>query len=727
MSLPTTPPLITPDNLRRRAGIYMRQSSPGQVRDNQGSTLVQRDQADFARAFGWSEDQIDFIDDDLGKSGSSTALRGGWQRMIDLIDRGVYGAIFVVDISRLTRVVRDFQELQILCRRRNTVPVINGRPVDLNDPTETFFANIQASAAQFDNSTRTKGLRDSRLAKARRGDTVSQLPVGWIENPDGSFDFDPEVKPGLEMVLAIFRRVRSARGTVRVLNDAGTKIPVCRYGKLEFREPTVDRIRAFVTNESYVGRYIFGRTESAQELGVRANGQSYRRPLPREKWIIRENHHPAYYTDADQQLFREILASNGFTMRHRPRHGSALLTGRIECGFCGATMTVCYPAPNHGAHRYQCTAHAGNRAWKSCQSVQGQEVDDAVEAELLVALGSPEEETLRAALEEADADRRQHEGWVKSELSRRQWEVQAARERADGVDSRNRRVKDRYEDELEKAMIALENFEERIRTAAPPPSPDATAEELRELCVLASRVPEIWRHPLTTMMDRKEIVAAVIRRVVVVRTETSLEIEILWGSGERTPLRRWRQKGVDALIGSLRSEGLTVPDIQKWLAAGDPETGQRWDRTRVAIYQAHRRLGVRPNPCRGKADVDRDRVVQMYDAGRSLADIAEELNATGARTVTGRAWTGNTVYALIGHGFDRGARLEKLHRELLESAKRRGLSNAEAAEDLNRAGVPRIGARPWTADSVRQRRKLLRRQSARADREFGGSGKEGQG
>ena len=74
-----THPLITPDHLRRLAVVYLRQSTEQQVRDNTGSTEFQRSLADVARSYGWPDSQIEIIDEDLGRSGSSSELRTGWQ------------------------------------------------------------------------------------------------------------------------------------------------------------------------------------------------------------------------------------------------------------------------------------------------------------------------------------------------------------------------------------------------------------------------------------------------------------------------------------------------------------------------------------------------------------------------------------------------------------------------------------------------------------------------
>ena len=77
----STHPLITAEHLKRKALVYLRQSSLEQVEKNTGSQAYQRNQVELARDYGWPEDLIEVIEDDLGKTGSSVDRRSGWQRI----------------------------------------------------------------------------------------------------------------------------------------------------------------------------------------------------------------------------------------------------------------------------------------------------------------------------------------------------------------------------------------------------------------------------------------------------------------------------------------------------------------------------------------------------------------------------------------------------------------------------------------------------------------------
>src|ERR1700693_3373535 len=103
---------ITADHLARRACVYIRQSTPDQVRHNLESQRRQYALVDRARGLGWQD--IDVIDDDLGISGSGTH-RPGFERLLRALCDGQVGAVFSIEASRLARNSRDWHTLLEFC------------------------------------------------------------------------------------------------------------------------------------------------------------------------------------------------------------------------------------------------------------------------------------------------------------------------------------------------------------------------------------------------------------------------------------------------------------------------------------------------------------------------------------------------------------------------------------------------------------------------------------
>ena len=109
----TMNPKLTTERLNRRAIVYVRQSSPGQVLHNQESKRRQYGLVDRARELGFQN--IIVIDDDLGRSGSGLVERPGFQRLVGEVCTGEVGAVFCIEASRLARNGRDWHHLIELC------------------------------------------------------------------------------------------------------------------------------------------------------------------------------------------------------------------------------------------------------------------------------------------------------------------------------------------------------------------------------------------------------------------------------------------------------------------------------------------------------------------------------------------------------------------------------------------------------------------------------------
>src|SRR5687768_625172 len=92
---------LTPGHLERKAVIYIRQSSPKQVRENLDSQLTQRALVERAEQLGWHADRIDVFDGDLGQSATGLQERGDFKALAAEIALGHVGVVFGWQVSRL--------------------------------------------------------------------------------------------------------------------------------------------------------------------------------------------------------------------------------------------------------------------------------------------------------------------------------------------------------------------------------------------------------------------------------------------------------------------------------------------------------------------------------------------------------------------------------------------------------------------------------------------------
>src|ERR1035437_4451968 len=127
---------ITEQHRSKPAYIYLRQSTPGQVRHHQESTERQYALREKALELGWSESLIRTLDRDLGRTGTEMAGREDFKTLVADVSMGQVGAVFALEVSRLARSNLDWHRLLELCALTHTL-VIDADgcydPGDFND------------------------------------------------------------------------------------------------------------------------------------------------------------------------------------------------------------------------------------------------------------------------------------------------------------------------------------------------------------------------------------------------------------------------------------------------------------------------------------------------------------------------------------------------------------------------------------------------------------------
>ena len=106
-------------DLKRKAIIYIRQSTPQQAIKNKESLDLQYSLRQRATELGWQEDSIEIVDDDLGITGSSIQFREGFKNILAEVTLEKIGIILSYDVTRLSRNCTDWYQLLDLCAFKN--------------------------------------------------------------------------------------------------------------------------------------------------------------------------------------------------------------------------------------------------------------------------------------------------------------------------------------------------------------------------------------------------------------------------------------------------------------------------------------------------------------------------------------------------------------------------------------------------------------------------------
>ena len=571
----------------RTAVVYVRQSTVRQVFENQESTRLQYALADKAIGLGWRGEQIMVIDNDLGRSATSTLDRPGFQRLVAEVGLGHVGLVLGIEVSRLARSCRDWHQLLEMCALFDT---LIGDADGIYDPgtyNDRLLLGLKGTMSEAELHILKARMHEGRSAKAARGELIMGLPRGFVMKPSGEVALDPdeEVQSTIRLVFAVFERRRSVNGLLHYLVDHDIQLPDrirtgARKGEVRWNRPNRATLADMLRHPAYAGAYVYGRRHQEARLRLPGKPHSGRRfvrdlkawtVLHRERW-------PAYIDWSTFERNQEQMAANRTRHGGVPRGGPALLGGLLRCGRCGRRMYVTYKDDGHEA-RYVCCQLATTFGGPRCQSVSAGPVDALVAERMLEALAPSAIEVSLQVAEDLELEREQlHEQWQRR-LERAAYETALARRRYEAVDPHNRLVARTLERDWEAALEAEQAMRgeyERASTREPMRLREAEKEMVRHL---TEDVPAIWRDGSTAPADRQMIARTMLERItlLVVGDSEMVEVECVWAGGVQTrhrlvrPVRRFEQlKDFDRLLarlGELRCQGLTADRMAERLNA----------------------------------------------------------------------------------------------------------------------------------------------------------------
>lgn len=557
-------PKLTPDRLRRRAVVYVRQSSPGQVLHHQESQRRQYGLLDRARELGFQD--VVAIDDDLGRTASGLVERPGFQRLVGAVCTGEVGAVFCIEASRLARNGRDWHHLIELCGMVSAVLVDFDGVYDPNLVNDRLLLGMKGTMSEFELNLLRQRSREAILQKARRGELQFLLPVGFCWNASRKIEKDPDqrVQQAIQLVFGKLEELGSVRQALLWFRQQNVSIPVLPRNPGEppiiWKLPVYRQIWAILTNPLYAGAYAFGRREVRTSIVDGRARKSKGHLKPRSTWtVLIPNHHSGYVSWEQYERNQALLAANAHMKSDgnakAGRGGRALLSGILRCRRCGRMLHVSYTGKDHIVPRYDCNDAHLHHGEPRCLSFGGLWVDEAVASEVLRAIEGNAVEAAVVAAEQMEQQRQELRKSLELELEQARYEARLAARRYESVDPEQRLVAAELEARWNSALQKKRDLEDRLegfdRGISQAPLPD------RELLLsLAQDLPAIWNSPSTEMRLKQRIVRILIEEIVADVDESSREIVLLihWAGGQHSELRvKKRETGQHGKCTSLEA------------------------------------------------------------------------------------------------------------------------------------------------------------------------------
>ena len=549
---------ITNAHRAKLAYVYVRQSSPGQVRHHQESTELQYRLVERASLFGWPRERVHVIDDDLGKSGTSSRDRHGFQTLIAEVGLGKAGLVLSLDASRLARNNRDWHQLLELCSLFGVLIADGERlydPAAYHDRLLLGLSGIMSEAELHQIKIR---LHQGERQKATRGELRLPLPAGLTHNRDGSATFNPdeEVQERLRLVFAKFRELRSAKAVMRYLRGNNLLLPVRPLlgpapHDVVWRVADSARVVQILKNPAYAGAYVYGRRRPdplRRQPGSERMGTVAVAP---EAWsICLKDAHPAY-VDWDEFMAnrRQLVDNVNRYDTGRPgvaRKGNALLQGIASCGRCARRMCLRYSGPNGDYPVYVCVADHNAEGGPKCQEVRALAVDAEVERLILQSLRPDQIALAVAALGEIEVENRTMERQWTLKRERARYDAERARRQYDAVEPENRLVARSLERVWEERLRRADQVEHEYNAWRREQAVTISESDRQEILRLGKDLPRLWNATTTTSADRKQIIRLVVKEVALdqKRRRGYVGIRIVWQTGSTSD--HWLQRTVQS-------------------------------------------------------------------------------------------------------------------------------------------------------------------------------------
>lgn len=569
---------ITKAHQERKAFVYVRQSTMGQVQHNLESQRLQYQLKERALQLGWS--QVEIVDEDLGLSGSGSIHRAGFERLCHHVCLGEVGAIFCFEASRLARNGREWHTLLDMCGLVCSLIIDQEGIYDPRLFNDRLLLGMKGAFSEMELSLFRQRSQAALREKALRGELFTTVPIGYQRVGKEGMERNPDrrVAEAIALLFRRFRQLGSVRQTLLWFRQEQIDLPFSEYGlegrRTVWRLPVYHTILKFLTNPIYAGAYAYGRTKTQVRLheGRKQLAKGCRREM--KDWeILIFDHHEGYISWEEYLSNQNIIAHNtnqkALMVRGAANRGGALLAGLLRCGHCGRKLHVAYSGQTRNVVRYYCRGALINDNTKGCLSFGGLRVDRALGNAVLEGMAPL---GVEAAMQAATLqDQEQRERIHQKELCLQEARYQAARaaRQYHSVDPENRLVASELEKRWNDALDQVHVLEDDLRSLTEQLGQNFSAGEKAKIAELGRNLPQLWHHPAADVRLKKRILRTVLVEVVVQVKSSSQTIELFlhWQGGDHTQIvipknrhGRHRHSTDQDTIEMIRALARSVPD-----------------------------------------------------------------------------------------------------------------------------------------------------------------------
>ena len=596
---------IKPQHLQRLAMVYVRQSSPGQVKNNRESYRVQKRLTLRAESLGWLSDKIKIIEGDQGESASQPHTRDDFNTLLQMVQDQQVGIVFGQDAARLARNSIDWSLLTHWCALHGALLGDQNQVYDPSLSQDSLVLGIQGVLAVHELHAIRNRLQAGLAEKASRGELHHAMLRGYVVVEGRHLRKHPNrrVQKAIDHVFERFETCASVSQLVAWLWEhkhvLPRSLPHGDGNQVQWVEANYNVVKDMLKNPKYAGIYVYPRYQQETTwLPCGTLQKTWRLSTPGEWSVVMKDHHPRYITPEQYEANQQKIAMNAQRSARStsaPNKGKSLLAGLVTCRRCGHKMQVSYSSNGRASYscrngrRQRSTANAG------CFRFSADALERQLSEQILCAVSPAGVRAAELAMERMQSQRDAGRSNLSDQLEQYRYDADLARRRFDRVDPANRLVFDTLAKELEVAMQAFADGESELAQFDCEEPPRPTVAERKRLLELGDRLDEVWYASHADNRLKQQIVRLLIEHVTADLDDSRDEVVLWlkWSSGHHTELRgarRLRQgrTRVDlrSIINTLRKIADDASMSVSLNRAGVlTSSGKTWTKKRVSDYR----------------------------------------------------------------------------------------------------------------------------------------------
>ena len=242
------------DNERKFAGVYIRVSTEDQARE--GFSLGEQEEK-LLQLCKFKELEVYKVYKDAGISAKDMEHRPQFQEMLKDMKEGKLNYIVAYKLDRITRSVRDLEELISVLEQYNCFLLCDRDDVNTSTANGRFFVRMLTVLSQLEIEIVSERTKFGLNGAIKSGHIPGQRPFGYKSADDKRMVIDNATRPYVEKIFDMYLEGKSFQQIANYFKENNI------YSKKKWKDTTIQKI---IDNKIYMGDY-----EQYKRIGKQEN------------------------------------------------------------------------------------------------------------------------------------------------------------------------------------------------------------------------------------------------------------------------------------------------------------------------------------------------------------------------------------------------------------------------------------------------------------------------